>query len=177
MEDTTNWQRLAIAIKRRRNELGLTQVDLAAAAKVSHGSIKNLESGEGFNRHPPSLAPVEEALGWAAGSAYAIMRGEEPRPLRRQPATADGPPTDPLPASDTAIVDRLPESAVTALSSGRLVDAVVYKSGGATMVTVVLRDPSQPDSSEDAERLQETMAEWTRYQIAHEGRSKGRPEK
>lgn len=53
----------------------MTQRDLAAAAAIAEGSVQNLESGISRARIPPSLAKVEHALGWAAGSGIEILEG------------------------------------------------------------------------------------------------------
>lgn len=76
--DATDWKRLADAIKHRREALGLTQVQLAELMGVSDTTIRNLEGGREFKRLPASVAAVEQALGWAPGSARAILAGGEP---------------------------------------------------------------------------------------------------
>lgn len=57
-------------IKRRRLSLGLTQVDVAAAAGKSHAWLHAIESGQG---NPPAEALV----------ALAIKLGEDPREYLR----------------------------------------------------------------------------------------------
>lgn len=39
------WRQWGTAVKRRRNELGLTQFQLAAACKVAIGTISDIERG------------------------------------------------------------------------------------------------------------------------------------
>ncbi|MFD7661036.1 multiprotein-bridging factor 1 family protein [Streptomyces sp. NPDC059788] len=70
-----DWRRLADAIKRARESAGMTQVDLAKRADMSESSVQNLESGLPRTRIPRTLAKVEEALGWAAGSGVEILDG------------------------------------------------------------------------------------------------------
>jgi len=75
---SADWERLADAIKRRREALGFTQVKLAELVGVTDTTIRNLEGGRQFTRPPSSLPSVERALGWAPGSARAVMAGGEP---------------------------------------------------------------------------------------------------
>lgn len=75
---TWDWPRLAAAIKDRREVLGLTQKGLADRIDVSDTTIRNLEGGRTFSRLPPSIRPLEMALGWQAGSARAVLDGGEP---------------------------------------------------------------------------------------------------
>lgn len=76
--DATDWKRLADAIKHRREVLGLTQVQLSELMGVSDTTIRNLEGSREFKRLPASLPTVEQALGWAPGSARAILAGGKP---------------------------------------------------------------------------------------------------
>lgn len=73
-----NWARLADAIRRRREALGFTQVQLAKLAEVTDTTIRNLEGGREFRRPPASLPAVERALGWSPGSARTILAGGDP---------------------------------------------------------------------------------------------------
>jgi transcriptional regulator with XRE-family HTH domain len=75
---TNDWDRLAQAIRRQRQALGLTQQQLAAAAEVTRSTIKNLEGGRAFTRLPASLPSVEQALDWKPGSARTVLAGGEP---------------------------------------------------------------------------------------------------
>lgn len=70
-----DWMRLAKAVRQAREAAGMTQVDLADKAGIAEGSVQNLEAGRTRNRIPQSLAKVEAALGWAAGSGVAILDG------------------------------------------------------------------------------------------------------
>lgn len=80
-----DWERLAKAIKQAREAAGMTQKDLAKRAEVSEGSVQNLEdSNRRPIRIPQSLAKVEAALGWAAGSGVAILQGAA-GPVTREP--------------------------------------------------------------------------------------------
>jgi transcriptional regulator with XRE-family HTH domain len=88
---TNDWDRLAGAIRKRRQVLGMTQQQLADAAGVARTTIKNLEGARQPAARPPaSLPAVENALGWTLGSARAILGGGEPAPI-----AGDGTPPTP----------------------------------------------------------------------------------
>jgi transcriptional regulator with XRE-family HTH domain len=66
-------------IERRRGELGLTLVELAALAGMSRETLRNAAGGRRMraaNRHR-----LEEALQWQPDSIAAITRGDEPTPI------------------------------------------------------------------------------------------------
>lgn len=73
-----NWEQLAEAMRDAREARGLSQVALAELANVSPATIQNLESGKQRTRTPVTLPKVEEALGWEAGTAAAILSGAAP---------------------------------------------------------------------------------------------------
>ena len=75
-----DWDRLAQAIHDRRIELGLSRQRVASTAGVSLGSVKNLEKkGRSYERTPPSLALVAEALGWTRESPRTVLAGGDPK--------------------------------------------------------------------------------------------------
>lgn len=73
-----DWDRLAEAVRQRREALGLTQVQLAERAGVTDTTIGNLEGGRKFRRTPASLPAVEQELGWTPGSARVVLAGGDP---------------------------------------------------------------------------------------------------
>lgn len=75
---TTDWARLAIAIRERREALGISRQQLADSAGVALETIKNLEGRRTPKRIPSSVPMVEQGLGWAPGSARAILAGGGP---------------------------------------------------------------------------------------------------
>lgn len=82
-----SWDELAVAVRARRRELGLTQADVAAAGHVSVELIRNIETKR---RTPERLNPrkargLEDALRWESGSIDAVLAGgvattAEPKP-------------------------------------------------------------------------------------------------
>jgi transcriptional regulator with XRE-family HTH domain len=72
-----SWDELAVAVRARRRELGLTQTDVAAAGHVSVELIRNIETKR---RTPERLNPrkargLENALRWETGSIDAVLAG------------------------------------------------------------------------------------------------------
>ncbi|MFD8144777.1 helix-turn-helix domain-containing protein [Streptomyces sp. NPDC059708] len=142
-----DWERLARAIEAARNAMGLTQVALAAAAGVSESSIQNLESGAARKRTPPTLAKVEEALGWAAGTSNTILAGDE-APVRDTSALEE------------AAAGTLPLRIVQALSDGPLLDTKILDledDSGARMIVVV-----KGKQGATPEQIQRALEAWER---------------
>lgn len=70
----------------RRNELRLSQKEVAIVADVSPRTIHNLESGSTWP-HASNRIAIERALRWAPGSLDAIKNGGEPTELQQPPET------------------------------------------------------------------------------------------
>jgi hypothetical protein len=81
-----DWTRLAAYVTSGRIDAGYgTVLAFAAATGINSKTHYRLEQGKSVGRD--TLAIVEKHLGWAPGSAAAVLRGEEPRPM--QAATDD----------------------------------------------------------------------------------------
>lgn len=77
--DPHAWARLGHALRTTREQLRLSQDQLAERAGVSTASVQSLEGGNvPKSRMPLTLAPVAQALGWASGDAAAVLEGGEP---------------------------------------------------------------------------------------------------
>lgn len=152
-EDRTKlqWGKLAAAIRAAREALGLSQVTLAQRAGISESSVQNLEGGEPRSRMPQSLAKVEPHLGWGPGSGLSILRGGDPTPAPRSPATRD----------ESKLRHKLPLRIVDELESDDpLIDSQVIQlpgTGGARMTVVV---HGRPDAT--PEEIQEALLAWRR---------------
>ncbi|MCP3758175.1 helix-turn-helix domain-containing protein [Streptomyces sp. TBY4] len=150
-----DWKRLAEAIRAARKVRGWTQSDLAEAAGIGFSSLQRLESGKPFTRMPPSVAPVERALGWTVGSGGLALAGGEPRSL--QDAVAD---SDERSASQAARM-RLPVMVEYELAHSELLDnPVIEVRPGLKVVMLVFRDPESSAPDEVASDIQA----WTRLQ-------------
>lgn len=78
--DPEAWARLGRAIRSDRESYGWTRAQLARAAHVSVGALQSAEQGRVPRRRwPQTVASVERSLGWAPGSARAILKGEAPQ--------------------------------------------------------------------------------------------------
>ena len=73
-----DWQRLADVIRGELAKRGWTQKDLADRAEVDIKTISLLLNAHPRSRLPRSIPRVEAALGWAPGSARAVLEGDEP---------------------------------------------------------------------------------------------------
>jgi len=147
-----DWTRLPAAIRTARKRLGMTQVELAEAAGVSESTIQNLESRT-HSRMPASMPKVERALGWAAGSARAVVDGGEPIPLQEEPA-----------AEVTDLTGTgLPLRVVQEMTEGPLLDATVLDltpHGSDARMIVVVR--GKPDAS--PEQIRADLLAWEKAQ-------------
>lgn len=156
-EDRTKlqWDRLAAAIRSARDARGLSQAALADLADVSEGSVQNLESGKPRSRMPQTVARIEPHLGWAEGSARAILDGGEPIP--EAASRGDGS----LPAGKDKLRGKLPLRVVDELESDDpLIDSQVIQlpgTGGARMTVVV---HGRPDAT--PQEIQEALLAWRR---------------
>lgn len=159
---TTDWDRLAGAIRERRKVLDMTQQQLADAAGVDRSTIKNLEGARTPKRLPSSIAAVEQALGWTSGSAQTVLAGGEPTIVI--PPTGEYPPAqDPF----QPLADRLPVSVLDELSTGEVYAADIHDltvDGGMRIITVAVRHPEEPGRQVTPERRRHNHRAWSRMQ-------------
>ncbi|WP_280470956.1 helix-turn-helix domain-containing protein [Nocardia cyriacigeorgica] len=134
--------RLGAAVKRRRDELGLTQQEVAQAGGPSDTTQGGIEMGTARGVSPSTLRKLDSALRWRAGSARAVMEGgADPVP-------------DETPAIDAnELVERL---LVLATEIGRLSD----------MIDEAAQD--NPGLLPIVERA-EAVARFARYAVAESG--------
>jgi len=83
--------RLGKAVLERRDELGLTQPQLAAADGPSTTTVGGIENGTARNVTVRTLEKLDAGLRWAKGSARALLaHGAEPIPIEATPKTELG---------------------------------------------------------------------------------------
>jgi transcriptional regulator with XRE-family HTH domain len=119
-----SWDQLAVAVRARRRELGLTQVDVATAGRVSEDMIRNIERRKRTPKrglHPRTARALEDALKWEPGSIEDTLAGGNPRPITATPSratkpTRETPPAD-HPTSDPTRTDS-PQPAPVQLDRG-----------------------------------------------------------
>ena len=70
--------RLGRAVRERRDELDMTQLDVASAGGPSNSTLTKLESGEADAVSAATLRKLDAGLDWQAGTARALLRGEVP---------------------------------------------------------------------------------------------------
>lgn len=151
---TRNWKRLGDAIRGRREELGMAyKKDLAAAAGVTRQSVESLEAGKHRDRMPPTVKPIEKALGWEPGTAARILAGEDVQPQNGvTPRLAEG----------------MPVRVVQELSSGEAVDTEVVELDvpGSPFKLVAIFKQDAPAADADPEEMARALAKWSRMQRA-----------
>ncbi|MCX2715865.1 helix-turn-helix domain-containing protein [Mycolicibacterium sp. J2] len=91
-----SWDQLAAAVRARRTELGLTQVDVATAGRVSVDTIRNIEHRRRTPKrvNPRTARAIEDALKWEPGSIEDTLAGGEPSPVKMKAARATKPPRE-----------------------------------------------------------------------------------
>lgn len=91
-----DWQRLARYVRERRDELGLTQEEIATRGGPSTATLRLIETGTQDSYRAKSLRQLAEALRWTPESPRAILAGREPEEVqesgRERPATETTPP-------------------------------------------------------------------------------------
>lgn len=150
MTQERDWPRLSTAIRARREELGLTQPELASAAGISVSTVQILESGRTRARIPTTMASIEEALQWTPGSAADVLGGGRPTPA---PQTTTSHPA----------VEGMPLRVQHELRRGTLVDSQVIEGPAGSRFVVIW----QSGDEEEADALSdEDVASWARVQRA-----------
>lgn len=71
-----DFTRLGRRVRERRENKGMTIVEAATAAGMSHVTWGRVEKGERVR--PLTYTAIDRALGWVAGSCRAVLGGGEP---------------------------------------------------------------------------------------------------
>jgi transcriptional regulator with XRE-family HTH domain len=75
-----DWLAVGKAIATRLDELGMTQLDLAAKSKVSPATIRELQYNKlPRRRHPRTLEAISTALEWPADYLNDVVTGGKPK--------------------------------------------------------------------------------------------------
>lgn len=85
---TSDPQRLGRYVKARREELGLSQDDVASRGGPSDTTLGKIEAGTG-GLSRISLTKLDESLSWTAGSARLVLEGGEPVPAEEAAPSVD----------------------------------------------------------------------------------------
>lgn len=87
MDNEKGWRRLASAVRKRRDEQGWTQLDVATRGGLSIDRIQAIEGVRTDSYAARTLAKLDRGLGWQTGSSRALVDvGAEPMPADDQPA-------------------------------------------------------------------------------------------
>lgn len=80
-EVTEDWAAVALAISDRLAETRATQMDVAARAKISLTTLRELQhNANPRRRRPQTLAALSEALGWPSDYLSKVLHREDARP-------------------------------------------------------------------------------------------------
>lgn len=71
-----DWQALAEAVKAEREELGLTQEQIASSGGPSTATMRLIEGAMQAGYRSRTLLALERSLGWPRGKVRRILRGE-----------------------------------------------------------------------------------------------------
>lgn len=79
--EAEDWDAVAKAISSRLTDTRMTQMDVAARARVSLTTLRELQHNlNPRRRRPQTLAAISEALGWPAGYLVQVLHGDHPQP-------------------------------------------------------------------------------------------------
>jgi hypothetical protein len=81
-----SWEQLALEVRKRRKELGLTQPDVVARGGPSVETLRMVENHRAGQLRPRSRRNLEQVLLWESGSVDAILAGGVPTPQREKPS-------------------------------------------------------------------------------------------
>jgi transcriptional regulator with XRE-family HTH domain len=146
-----DWAALAKAFRDARNDLRLTQPQLAKRAAVGLGTIKNLEGRRAYTQWPTTIADVEKALEKPVGWARAIAEG---RASAEEVVSSTQPPSS------------LPVGVRRALAEGETLgaDVIDLSRPGSSFRLIVVAQIGVYDTDDKINDLREEMEEWMRIQ-------------
>jgi len=167
-----DWTHLASAIRQRRDQIGMTQQQVAENAAVSTMTVRNLEAARAYTRLPPSLGAVERALGWEHGSAQAVLAGGEPTLVRQPgpaPDIADAPTdADASAAASLEGIRTLPLSVRVGLADGETLDyeRIDWDIEGTDMHLYIIVKAGEITSAQQLASVKRQMEDWARIKQA-----------
>jgi len=78
---TEDWAAVARAISDRMAELRVTQMEVAAKARISLTTVRELQNNNNpRRRRPQTLTALSEALNWPPGYLVAVLHGDQAQP-------------------------------------------------------------------------------------------------
>jgi transcriptional regulator with XRE-family HTH domain len=76
--DHTRWAEVGEAVRARREDLGMSQVELAQAANVSETTVRVLETARRINYRRGNLRAIARALTWPDDAIDRLRAGRPP---------------------------------------------------------------------------------------------------
>ncbi|MDP7732704.1 MULTISPECIES: helix-turn-helix domain-containing protein [Mycobacterium] len=109
-----SWATLGIAVRDRRNELGLSQADVTTRGGPSVETLRAIENNRAGRMSHKLRRALERAIEWESGSVEAVLDGSPPRPRptvtandARMASPVTGLPSAPNAAERFAMAERL----------------------------------------------------------------------
>jgi transcriptional regulator with XRE-family HTH domain len=141
-----DWARLGAELKAARERRQLRQEDIATELGVTRGAIANIDGGR-FSRLTRTVRDYARLVGWADGSADAVLDGGEPAEGEAPGQDLSGKPRD------------LSDRVLQALAEGELIGSrVMHVQGpdGEVTATLVVRG----SAGMSAEEVQRELVAW-----------------
>lgn len=85
-----SWEKLGVAVRDRRSDLGLTQVEVAEHGGLSVETLRLVERNRAGRLSPRLRRALERVLQWQSGSVDSILAGDEPTPSAPTPQPSGG---------------------------------------------------------------------------------------
>lgn len=89
-DDGEMWEKLAEAVKARRNELGLTQADIGRLGGPSPALVGAIENNRVDQLSPRMRRGLDEALQWEPGSVSKVLAGGQATAINPRSPTEPG---------------------------------------------------------------------------------------
>ncbi|MFJ5070189.1 helix-turn-helix domain-containing protein [Kitasatospora sp. NPDC088556] len=162
-----DWARLSRAIAAARDDLGLTQPELATALGVGRSSVQKLESGHQYAKVTPLHREVSRRFGWTDGSIEAVLAGGGPTVRAWQ---SDAEPSADIEASEVDdLLDDLTERVRETLLGGKVADATAIELDSEEDGGVVLIWKRGESQTLTPEQQRDLRRKWSKLQrAAHE---------
>ncbi|MFG2913293.1 helix-turn-helix transcriptional regulator [Kitasatospora sp. NPDC048298] len=167
-----DWARLSSAIAAARDDLELTQPQLAKELGVGRSAVQKLESGHQYSKVTPLHRAAARRFGWTEDSVEAVLAGGAPT-VRGQHGDA-APKADIEDSEVDELLDDLTGRVRAALLGGKVADAtaIALDTADEGDVVIIWKEGEARDLTPEERR--ELEKKWSRLQrAAHEIFSEG----
>ncbi|MGW3072313.1 helix-turn-helix transcriptional regulator [Kitasatospora sp. NPDC001132] len=162
-----DWARLSSAIAAARDDLELTQPQLAQELGVGRSAVQKMESGHHYSKVTPLHRAAARRFGWTEDSVEAVLAGGTPTVRGQRGGAAST--ADIGDAEVDELLDSLTGRVKAALLGGRVADAtaVTLSSPDDGDVVIIWKEGEARDLTPEERR--ELEKKWSRLQrAAHE---------